>query len=308
MDNHFDVSWSAVENADVYILEEAASADFSGSVEIYRGPGLAWSAYDSKTPRAYYYRVRGINQYNVGEWSAAQSVVVYPLFMGLNIRWDGTGYIHSDTYTEVGYHYTASFDLLSEPDTLRASWTDWYDPDPYGWGSMTWYSYYSPTTGVWKSSSTVGDPAWKWADPFILSYWATYTNGTTVLIDGQKFTVTGPTTGTTTFGKTIHYWQFVNKEKFLYWDGGDWKQYLHPGDAVLRYDADGSGLELYSSVMRRDYYKGSLTSDTVQYIVQLTSATSIPESPPFSGLGSYRLSVFPEVTTGQIQIDPRKAR
>ena len=141
-----------------------------------------------------------------------------------------------------------------------------------------------------------------------MSYGATYKNGATVLSDGQKFTVTGPTLGTTTFDKTIHYWQFVNQQKFLFWDGGDWKQYAHTGDIVLRYDVDGSGLELYSSVMRRDYYKGSLTSDTVQYIIQLTSATSIPGSPAFLAPVNFRQSVSQDISTSWTRSSPRVAK
>jgi hypothetical protein len=65
----------------------------------------------------------------------------------------------------------------------------------------------------------------------------------------------------------------------LYWDGGgDWKQYVYPGDIVLRYDAGDTRLELYSNDLQHDFYQGDPTSDTVQYIINLTAANSFPSS------------------------------
>ena len=98
-------------------------------------------------------------------------------------------------------------------------------------------------------------------------------NGQTFLIDGQTFNVSGPYAGTTAFGKPVQYWRLVNRDKFVYYDsGGDWKQYVHPGDIVLNYDAGKTRLELYSNILRRYYYQGQLTSYTVQYIIQLTAS------------------------------------
>jgi hypothetical protein len=228
-----------------------------------------------KTPGTYYYRVRGHNAWADSEWSNVQSVIVYPLFLGLSLQWDGAGYIRGSYIFDVGWHQTRALDLLTDADTIRSHTIQWYDPNPEGWEPSTWDTYYSVSTGEWKSSSLPGDPSWKWDAPWIMPYAWRLSNGQIFTIDGQAFRVSGPHAGYTAFGKAVQYWQLVNRDKFLYWDGGGrWKQYVHAGDVTLRYDAGNTRLRLYSNVLRRDYLDGSLTSDTVQYVDNLTSANA----------------------------------
>jgi hypothetical protein len=99
------------------------------------------------------------------------------------------------------------------------------------------------------------------------------------MVGGQPFLVSGPHPGTTTFGQPVQYWELVNRDRFLYWDGGQgFTQYVHAGEARLRYDAGRTRLLLYSDVLRRYYENGGLTPYTVQYIENLTGASSFPAS------------------------------
>lgn len=199
----------------------------------------------------------------------------YPLFVGLQLRWDGDGYIRGGWYYDIGWHLTRDCNGLTDPDTIRCHAHSWYDPNPLDLDSETWDSYYSVSTGYFKSSSAPSDPSWKWGHPWILPYDWQFHDGQTFSIDGQAFTVSGPHSGYTAFGQAVQYWQLVNRDKFLYWDGGgDWKQYVHAGDITLWYDAGNTRLLLHCDVLRRDYYKGQQTNDTVQYIDNLTSTNA----------------------------------
>lgn len=281
-DNYYTVSWQNTGVGGIYKLEESTDANFSAPVLVYQGNNTAWTVPSpGKFPGTYYYRVKSTNPYGESAWSTTQLVTIYPLYVGLRVRWDGNGFVRGTYYYDIGTHWTNNLDLLTDADTIRSNNVFWYDPNPLGFESEAWYSYYSVTTGQWKASSVPDDPSWKWGHPWKLDYGLQLTNGQTVSIDGQAFTVSGPHQGYTTYGKTISYWEFVNQKKFLFWDGGgDWQQYVHPGDIVLRYDAGNSKLLIYYSVLRREYYQGDITSDTVQYIDNLTAATSLPGSPP----------------------------
>ena len=292
-DNLYTITWLGEALADTYILEEATNSSFSNVTVVYQGSALSWTTpAQGKTPASYFYRLKARNSWGDSSWSNIQSVTIYPLFVGLQLRWDSMGYIRGSQYYDVGYHWTNNLDLLTEPDTIRTNNYVWYDPNPQGWASDAWFSYYSVLTGEWKSSSVPDDPSWKWGFPWKLGYTSQFSNGQIVNIDGQNFTASGPNSGYTAFGKAVQYWQFVNKNKFLFWDGGgDWKQYCNPGDVTLRYDLGSSRLLLYDNVMRRYYYKGNLTTDTVQYIENLTyvnffqgvTTSAVEELSPFPG-------------------------
>jgi len=277
-DNYYTVSWTSADLAQTYILEEAMSSNFSGARVVYQGSSLSWSVPSpGKTPGNYYYRVKAHNSWGDSPWSNARVVTIYPLFVGLQLRWDGNGYIRGSEYADVGWHFQRNLNGLTDADTIRSHYYSWYSPNPYGWDSETWDSYYSVTTGYFRSSSVPDDPAWKWGYPWILPYDWQFSNGQTVSIDGQAFTVSGPHSGYTAFGKLVQYWKLVNKNKFLFWDGGgSWKQYVHPGDITLHYESGNTRLLLYSDILRRDYYNGQITSNTVQYVENLTSANSFP--------------------------------
>lgn len=279
-DNYYTVTWQNTGDDDNYILEESMNASFSNTKQVYQGPNLNWTVpVPGKLPGTYYYRAKAAYAYGESTWSETRSVTIFPLFVGLKLRWDGVGYIRGSEYYEVGTHDERVLDIITEPDTVRANNHYWYAPNPQGWEDDYWYSYYSVTTGLWKGSSTPGDPAWKWGYSLILGYYSQFVNGETVTIDGQNFTVTGPHSGVTVWGRSIQYWKFVNQNNILYWDGGgDWKQYVHPGDVVLHYDAGNSRLLLFSSILRHYYYQGAVTSDTVQYVDNLTSSNSLPNS------------------------------
>lgn len=205
-DNLFTVSWTPGESIDSYILEESANSDFSNSVQVYQGNSLSWLTPTGKFPGSFYYRAKGINQDRSGNWSISQFVTVFPLFVGLNIRMDAKGYIRGSEYYDIGVHATYQFNTLTDVDTIREDGHRWYDPNPLNFDPETWLSYFSPTTGQWKTSNIPPDPSWKWnGEYFMLAYGAQYTNGATVLFDGQKFTVSGPLDGYLTNGKPIKY-------------------------------------------------------------------------------------------------------
>lgn len=277
-DNYYTVSWTNADLAQTYILEEATSSNFSDSRVVYQGGALSWVVPSpGKTPDDYYYRVKARNSWGDSLWSNANTVTIYPLFVGLQLRWDGEGYIRGSDYENVGWHMQRTLSELTDTDTIKSHNYSWYDPNPYEWDSETWDSYYSVTTGYLKSSSVPDDPTWKWRYSQLLPYDWLFSNGQTVLIDGQAFTVSGPHSGYTAFGKLVQYWKLVNRDKFLYWDGGgSWKQYVHPGDIALHYEAGKTRLLLHCNILRRYYYDGQITSNTVQYIDNLTSANSFP--------------------------------
>jgi hypothetical protein len=277
-DNFYTVRWNNALLAETYVLEEATDASFSDARVVYQGTGLSWTVPDpGKTPATYHYRVKARNSWGDSYWSDLQTVVIYPLFVGLELRWDGEGYIRGSWVYDVGWHSERDLNGLTDADTIRSHNYSWYDPNPFDWDSETWDSYYSVTTGYFKSSSAPSDPSWKWDNPWILPYDWQFNNGQTFLLYGQAFKVSGPHSGYTSFGKAVQYWQLVNKDKFLYWDGGgDWTQYIHPGDITLWYDAGNTRLLLHRDVLRTYYKKGSPTSDTVHYITNLTSANAFP--------------------------------
>jgi hypothetical protein len=164
---------------------------------------------------------------------------------------------------------------MTDNDTLRCQGYEWYDPNPYGWAPSQWDEYYSVSTGEFRSSSVPPNPDWKWGYPWILPYAVQFGSNQTWLVGGKAFTVTGPHSGFTAFGKAIQFWKLMNRDKFLFWDGGaDWTQYVHPGDITLHYEAGRSRLILHTDIRRTYYYQGSQTVDTVQYIVNLTSTNA----------------------------------
>jgi hypothetical protein len=309
--NLFSVSWQPAELASTYVLEEATSEAFSNARVVYQGVSMSWAVPSpGKTPATYYYRVKARNSWGYSPWSNVEQVVVYPLFVGLQLRWDGMGYIRGSWYYDIGWHWTRDCNALTDANTIRCHSHSWYDPNPLDFDSETWDSYYSVSTGYFKSSSLPSNPSWKWSCPWVLPYDWQFSNGQTFHIDGQPFTVSGPHSGYTAFGQVVHYWQFVNKETFLYWDGGGyWTQYVHAGDIALWYDAGNTRLLLHSDALRREYYRGKITNDTVHYIVNLTSANAFPTAgfaAEFSESSETQVH-HPDQTLGEIGVKFRDA-
>jgi|YNPNPStandDraft_1061719.scaffolds.fasta_scaffold32675_3 hypothetical protein len=201
-----------------------------------------------------------------------------PLFVGMTLRWDSSGYGRGSEVWDAGYHLTRNLDTMTDADTIRSNNYAWYSPNPFNWPDETWYSYYSISTLEFKASSVPPNPDWKWAGAYwILPYGISISNGAVVTINGQPFIVSGPYDGYTAFGKAVRYWQLTNRDKFLLWDnGGDWRLYVHPGEITIRYDAGSTRLLLYYNGLRHWYYRGSLTSDTIQWIDILTSTNAWP--------------------------------
>lgn len=276
-DNHYNILWNSG-SAAYYVLQEATNPDFTGANIVYEGYSSQWAVPDSgRLPGTYYYRVRSHVGNNYSDWSNVQAITVNPIYVGLDLRWDGVGYLNIGNYYQVGSHFSKTFDTITSPGVVRARNRDWYDPDPLQFGETSWDEFYEVSTGRFLSSSVPGNPSWKWGPPWLAGYNADFSGVQTVMIDGQRFTVTGPHDGHTAFGYPVRYWEFTNQERFLiYDDGGDWTQYVHPGDILLRYDAGASKLMIHSNELRHYYENGDRSDFTVQYIMNLTQAGSFP--------------------------------
>lgn len=281
-DNHYTIKWGNPTAGGTYILEEAWDSAFTNAGVVYQGSALTWTVpTEGKLPRTYYYRVKAKNAYNESTWSETQSITIYPLYVGLKVRWDGKGYLYVlGDYDEPGTHETVHCDALTDSDTIRCKFSFWYDPNPIGWEAEYWNVYYSVQTGAFKSTDAIEDPIVKWGYSWKLAYGSWFNNGDTVHIGGEEFTVTGPIAGYTIYGQSISYWEFVNQETFTVQDDGEGiTSSVHPGDVVLRYDAGSSALLIYDSVKRSFYYEGEYLG-YAHYISNLTAASSLPGSPP----------------------------
>lgn len=277
-DNYYTVSWESA-RAPIYILEEALDPSFAQNTIVYQGGELSWPvSYPGNPPDELFYRVKArAADGRESPWSNIQSVIVYPAFVGLQLKWDGVGYIRDVYYETVGWHRTREYTEISAPDTIRSHNVGWYDPDPFGWGSSQWDTYFSLSTGIFMASSSPPDPSWKWGHYRLLPYDVVFHDGQNIFIDGQPFSVSGPHQGYTAFGLPVLYWELVNTERFLFWDdGGDWRQYVRPGDAALRYDAGRTRLVIHSDVKRTWYYQGDESPYNIQYLINLTCADSFP--------------------------------
>lgn len=278
-DNVYTVSWVNQESATSFILQESTESTFAAPTVVYTGTGTNWTVgAGGKTPGIYYYRVRGVNANGQSAWSNVRSIRINPLFVGLKALWDGTGQIQDGQTINVGTHESKNCSSFAAPDTLGCQTNYWYDPNPEGWNPTTYSSTYSITSGDFITSTLPPDPNYKWSNPWKLDYNASYSNGQTVTIDGQLFTVTGPLTEII-FGQPIQYWELTNQQTFQYYSSGNITQNVNAGDAVLRYDAGNSRLLLYNCVLRHEYVGGG-AHGTILYVESLTAATSIPGSPP----------------------------
>jgi len=71
----YTVSWTQVERADAYTLEEDSSAAFASPDVVYSGDKTSWQASD-KAPGTYQYRVRASSSWDASDWSDPVSVIV----------------------------------------------------------------------------------------------------------------------------------------------------------------------------------------------------------------------------------------
>ncbi len=279
-DNSYTVRWNMSQSAYDYVLEEATDAAFTTAQVVYHGPWTWWQVPDpGKTPGRYFYRVKAIGPWGESAWSIVRPVQVWPLFVGMQARWDGKGFLRGDWYDDIGAHLTQDVETLVDSETVKVHAFLWYEPNPRDLQSDEADCYYSITAGHAKSCSEPGDPSWKWGYYWILPYSFALIAGQDTRIDGQVFQVSGPHQGYTAFGQPVRFWELVNRHKFLFWDGGsDVTQYVHPGDITLRYDAGSTRLLLHEDVLRRVYYYREPVNYTVQYVFNLTHSNAFPGS------------------------------
>jgi len=110
-DGDYRVSWSPVDLADTYTLQEDDNKDFSSPTECYSGSNTYWDA-SGKAPGTYFYQVKATNLWK-GEqldsgWSNIRSVTVTPppMTLYLHIR-DGTpGYFLNTNMDDGDYTFT----------------------------------------------------------------------------------------------------------------------------------------------------------------------------------------------------------
>ncbi len=76
-DPNYDVTWSRVENADSYTLQEADNPVFNNAATRYTGSDTTWSAAGHAYGN-FYYRVKAANAWGDGAWSNLQQVSVQP--------------------------------------------------------------------------------------------------------------------------------------------------------------------------------------------------------------------------------------
>jgi hypothetical protein len=278
-DNLYEVIWSSVPEATTYTLQVATKQDFSDAVVAYEGPNISLPYKQGQPPCSYFYRVRANNAGGSSDWSDAQSINIYPLHVGLNLRWDGTTQLYVGYTESIGTHQTINFDKMMDADKIRSAWQFWYDPNPENWEGGNGYDYYSISTGEYISTTaSESDPSVKWGYSWRLAYGASFTDSQTVNIDGQPFTVHGPISGQTGIG-TINYWEFTNQSDIVHLDDGEGMTFvIHPGNAKLRYDAGPYGLEIYSDITDSVYYYGIDWGYTVRSTESLTGMSFSPAS------------------------------
>jgi hypothetical protein len=76
-DGNYMVSWSEVNGATSYVLEEDDNAAFSSPDTQYTGPDTSWNA-SGKAAGTYFYRVKASNSVGDSDWSNVESVNVLP--------------------------------------------------------------------------------------------------------------------------------------------------------------------------------------------------------------------------------------
>jgi hypothetical protein len=79
---YYTVTWFLADPPDFYSLEEDDNSHFSSPTDVYSGTETSWRVPDDKErePGAFYYRVRGHNDYGYGEYSNVERVEVPTLW------------------------------------------------------------------------------------------------------------------------------------------------------------------------------------------------------------------------------------
>ncbi len=276
--NTYSVRWIGTATTNVeYTLEEATSESFADATVVYRGVNTLWQA-QNKQPGRYFYRVKQRMDTLESGWAGPRAVQIYPLFVGMDLRWQGTGSIQEQgQVTELGYSWSEALFGL-EGAAIQSRGYQGYAPNPKNWPEEHWLSTYDVTTGVFLSSTLPPDAKQRWGYPWILPYAVTLDHNVPVLIDNQVFLVTGPHAGTSAFGMPMNYWRLLNRDRFLYADDGAGRQeFVEPGDVEIWYDGGRSRLLMRHSVVRRVYQSGQNTGDLTRYTVNLIESNSLPQ-------------------------------
>ncbi len=255
LDNRYTLAWTASipENAWVeFQLQEATSPDFGDARLVYQGPGAQWEVTD-QAPGTYYYRVRAWAGINVGGWSAPQSVQIYPLYVGLRLRWEGTGTVrHPNGAVEpIGYRWEQRFSQAVAGTVVRTVGRQWFEPNPRNWPGQEWTEDYDVADGRLVATSLDGEGSREWGYPWLLPYGLDLTGFRVVSVDGQVFWLEGPLQGQVA-GRTRSYWRLVNRDPIVFWDdGAGSRQVADPGQVELWYAAQVPGLLLHAAMAYR---------------------------------------------------------
>lgn len=273
--NRYTVHWDAPQRGeDVrFVLEESTQVDFSNPSTVYSGSALAWQAED-KGIGQYFYRVKAQDGVAETSWSEVRAATIYPLFVGLALRWQGIAKISSDPGGEVGYTWEESL-FAAEGVTVKSNGRQSYSPNPLGWPEDRWISTYEVTTGAFLDSSLPPDTQQRWGHPWILPYALQLNGAGAIVIDGQTFILSGPHVGETGFGLPIHYWRLTNRDRFLLWaDGAGTRHYVNPNDVELWYDSGASRLLLRQEIVRRIHHNEVDTGAADRYSLNLVEANA----------------------------------
>ncbi len=275
-DNGYAVQWTPAARAQTYVLSEANDPSMAGARVVYQGPATAWAVPPpGKTPATYFYSVKAQNSDGESGASGVQSVTIFPLFVGMQSRWDGVAQLRGSESVDIGNHGQRNVNALVDADTVNVHGSFWYDPNPLNWESDSWDAQYVLSTSRYKPSPSdpPDDGTVKWGYGWIASSATQFVNGQTLQVDGQPFSTSGPH-AQAAFGRQIQYWQLVNQTEILAYHDGDWKSYVRPGRAILWYDAASSHFLVHEDVTYAYYYKNRDSGDTGRDLGDLTSSNA----------------------------------
>ena len=136
-DGNYTVSWSAVNGADTYTLQEDDNSGFSSPVTAYSGTATSWNA-SGKATGTYYYRVKASNSCGDSGWSSARSVTVQSLT-------PDTPVLNAISNPDGDGNYTVSWSAASRAETYTLQEDD-------NSGFTTPATPYSGTGTFWNAS------------------------------------------------------------------------------------------------------------------------------------------------------------
>ena len=145
---NYSLSWSSVDLATSYVLEEDDNGAFSSPAVAYNGASTSWLA-SNRAVGTYYYRVKARNSSVDSSWSNIQTTSVFPPRSNVYVDNDtgctlcfevfGTG-IGQKCFSSAGSHFYGSFPVGNYSWTASACCGSKSDSDYFG---STWsYSFY----------------------------------------------------------------------------------------------------------------------------------------------------------------------